>query len=59
VARERLKYAIKTGAVTRKPCEVCGSVKVEGHHWSYLKENWLNVNWLCRKHHAEEHLDLR
>lgn len=42
--------AIRTGALTRKPCEICGAVRVEAHHRDYRKP--LEVNWLCRKHHA-------
>ena len=37
----------------RKPCEVCGAEKVEAHHEDYYKP--LDVNWLCKRHHAERH----
>jgi hypothetical protein len=34
-----------------KPCEVCGLEKSEAHHENYSKP--LEINWLCKKHHAE------
>lgn len=52
-AREKFKYAIETGVLKRKPCEVCGNLKSEGHHRDYNKP--LEVLWLCRKHHKEQH----
>ena len=45
--------AVKSGALIREPCEVCGDPKSEGHHDDYSKP--LEVRWLCRKHHAEIH----
>ena len=45
--------AIKNGELIRKPCEICGDTNSEGHHWhGYDKEHQLDVQWLCRKHHA-------
>lgn len=52
-ATELLNRAVKKGTVTKKPCEVCGENKVEGHHTDYSKP--LDVQWLCRKHHVEVH----
>jgi len=54
LARAAVSYAIKTGKLIRQPCEVCGK-KSEAHHWSYLPEHRLDVKWLCRFHHNEEH----
>jgi hypothetical protein len=53
-ARQILKQEIKMGRIERKPCEVCGEVKVDGHHDDYTKP--LEVRWLCRAHHTEAHI---
>ena len=50
-ARATLKHAVRTGRVTREPCQVCGDAKSEGHHDDYSKP--LDVEWLCRRHHVE------
>lgn len=48
--------AIKTGILKKEPCNVCGTKdNLNAHHESYLKKDWLNVLWLCRKHHLELH----
>lgn len=52
-ARNALKYAVRKGVLIRKPCEVCGNVKSEGHHEDYSKP--LEVRWLCSIHHHEIH----
>ena len=49
----KVKQAIKTGALVRAPCEVCGELKVDAHHDDYTKP--LEVRWLCRDHHKELH----
>jgi len=36
-----------------RPCEVCGEVKTDKHHPDYTQP--LDVIWLCRLHHKEEH----
>lgn len=46
-------YAIKTGILTRKPCEICGLNNAVGHHDDYDKP--LDVRWLCPQHHADWH----
>jgi predicted transcriptional regulator len=52
--------AIKSGVLTRQPCEVCGAfgIKngrnvVDAHHDDYSKP--LDVRWLCQKHHNMLH----
>ncbi len=46
--------AIRDGRAIRGPCEVEGCErKAEAHHEDYSKP--LEVRWLCRKHHREEH----
>lgn len=44
--------AVKRGDLTALPCEICGS-KAEAHHEDYSRP--LDVQWLCRKHHAISH----
>ena len=48
-----MRNAIRSGILVRKPCEVCGSNKTEGHHDDYSSP--LSVRWLCKKHHLEAH----
>ena len=52
----RLKtyYEIKMGRLIRKPCEVCGELKVEAHHDDYSRP--FDVRWLCGHHHREHHM---
>jgi len=52
-SRCSVRNAIRDGRLKKKPCEVCGCVDVEAHHPDYSKP--LDVVWLCRKHHLEEH----
>ncbi len=51
--RPKSKYiyseAIRKGQLVRKPCVVCGKIKVDGHHSDYAKP--LDVVWVCRLHH--------
>ncbi len=54
-ARLAVTHAIESGAMVRQPCSRCGATPAEGHHPSYEPEMWLDVVWLCRRHHAEEH----
>jgi len=52
-ARAKVSDAIYRGMLVRKPCEVCGAKKTEGHHDDYDKP--LKVRWLCHAHHREQH----
>lgn len=45
--------AIRDGRLHRQPCEKCGSERSDAHHADYSKP--LEVQWLCRKHHGEQH----
>lgn len=57
-ARRAVVEALKSGRMTKGPCERCGtSDRVEGHHDDYSKQ--LSVRWLCRAHHLEVHTELR
>lgn len=53
-AHRAVALAIKRGALARRPCEVCGA-DGQSHHDSYYPERWLDVRWLCGKHHREWH----
>lgn len=55
--RARTRLAVKRGILKEKPCEVCGSLKVQAHHTDYTKH--LEVMWLCQKHHGEQHIKER
>ena len=55
-ARCFLNKALTKGRIKKKPCENCNNTKSEAHHHKgYARKNWLNVIWLCRKHHKEIH----
>lgn len=57
-ARYSLGNAVRDGRVI-KPiiCSSCGKTncEIQGHHWSYLEEHWLDVIWLCTACHGKEH----
>lgn len=57
-ARCCLSNAVRDGKVDKPVnCEHCASSdkKIQGHHWSYLEEHWLDVIWLCTGCHGKEH----
>lgn len=45
-------YAVRSGKLVRRPCEVCGAVKVQAHHDDYSQP--LVVRWLCFRCHREQ-----
>ena len=47
-----MNSAIQSGKIKRLPCRICGGTS-QGHHADYSKP--LVIDWLCKKHHAEEH----
>lgn len=55
-AHKLVTYAVRSGILDRKPCEVCGDTKSKGHHEDYSKP--LEVKWLCQSHHSEVHKEL-
>jgi hypothetical protein len=52
-ARRATHLAIKKGLIARGPCEVCGNPVSDAHHADYRRP--IEVRWLCRQHHMEEH----
>ena len=56
-AKNAVKYALKTGKLTKEPCFVCGGLKTHGHHSSYAPDMKLAVTWLCQSHHNELHVE--
>lgn len=57
-SRQILAIALKSGHLIKQPCEECGQIEgVDGHHPDYDKP--LDIIWLCRLHHAREHVRLR
>lgn len=52
VARAYANVYLNRGKIERKPCEVCGG-RAQMHHEDYSKP--LEVRWLCRHHHMQEH----
>ena len=52
-AHVKLNTALKRGKVSKLPCSICGDINALAHHHDYSKP--LDVVWLCRTHHAEEH----
>lgn len=52
-AHGMIAYAIKTGNLVSKECEVCGNKKTHAHHDDYSEP--LNVRWLCDTHHKQWH----
>lgn len=55
-ARYAVANAIRDGRLKKRPCEVCGAKKVEGHHEDYSRP--LDVNWLCNVHHRARHSEI-
>ena len=52
-ARWATRYALRTGRLTRGPCEMASvecSGPIQAHHDDYSKP--LEVRWFCRHHHG-------
>lgn len=51
--RGAVQSMVARGKLIPKPCEVCGSLKVEAHHYNgYAKESAYDLRWLCKEHHG-------
>ena len=51
--RSYARAYVKRGVLIKKPCEVCGSRRVEMHHDDYSQP--LRVRWRCRRDHLALH----
>lgn len=56
-AHNAVAKALKKGKLIKKPCVKCGCENSQAHHDDYNKP--LDVVWLCPKHHAEHHVQMR
>ena len=56
-ARDAVYRALKDGTLVKpEKCEDCEkSLPLHGHHESYAQDQWLIVNWLCKKCHRKKH----
>lgn len=55
-AHEAVKAAIRRGTLIRLPCQECGDPRTDAHHANgYDREHWLDVEFLCRRHHVARH----
>lgn len=52
-AHKAVQNALRKGLIVKQPCEICGALRVDGHHREYGRP--LEVQWLCRKHHVQHH----
>jgi len=55
-AHRMLNYHLRSGHITKKPCEKCGDINSEAHHEDYSKP--LDVVWLCDQCHKQRHKEL-
>lgn len=54
-ARMAVRVALRNGSLAKLKCEHpgCNSQYSEAHHYmGYQREFWLDVVWLCKKHHT-------
>ena len=53
----KVSNALRDGRLVRpERCDMCGTeCNPHAHHWSYLEEHWLDVEWLCVPCHTEWH----
>ena len=52
-----VKKALRTGELTRLPCEQCGAPNAQAHHQDYSKP--LDVVWLCPSCHQLRHYEIK
>jgi hypothetical protein len=57
-ARNAVNNAIAAGTLIRLPCVKCGKKAEAHHHKGYARKDWLDVQFLCPKHHEEAENDL-
>jgi hypothetical protein len=59
-ARVAFRNAVKMGILIKpNSCSVEGCIetnRIDAHHYKgYSREHWLDVMWLCKKHHSQAH----
>lgn len=54
-AHKAVNAACKSQMLHPLPCQICEHPKAEAHHHSYFPKDYLNVTWLCRRHHRAWH----
>lgn len=54
-AWQAVKLAVKAGKLIPQPCWCGNPVTDAHHHRGYAHQHWLDVVWLCRRHHSELH----
>lgn len=57
-ARRAVYWALKLGMIKKGSCADEGTTKCEGkieahHHKGYTPDVWLDVVWVCRRHHQQ------
>lgn len=52
-AKQAVAVAVRSGRLSRLPCQVCGATRAQAHHDDYTRR--LDVIWLCATHHGEMH----
>ena len=53
-AQTAVRIALAWGKLVRKACEMCDN-QGQAHHDSYYPNRWLDVRWLCGRHHRAWH----
>lgn len=52
-----VQEALRAGRLAKQPCARCGADRAQAHHEDYSRP--LDVVWLCVKHHAQRHREIR
>ena len=55
--KHKAHLAVWKARLAKQPCGICGAINSQAHHEDYSRP--LEVQWLCPKHHAERHRELR
>jgi hypothetical protein len=56
--RQFTQYCVLIGVIEKpQHCELCKHPEIEAHHEDYFQP--FKIRWLCKNHHAKEHVKLR